>query len=46
MLNGKSDRVKLLGQGAIDHPLVLKVDKCSKTARDKLEAAVGRVELQ
>lgn len=46
MLKGKSDRVKLLGQGAIDHPLVLKVDKCSKTARDKLEAAGGRVELQ
>jgi large subunit ribosomal protein L15 len=46
MLKGKSDRVKLLGQGAIDRPLVLKVDKCSKSARDKLEAAGGRVELQ
>ncbi|MBW1895509.1 MAG: 50S ribosomal protein L15 [Deltaproteobacteria bacterium] len=45
MLKGKSDSVKLLGQGTIDYPLVLEVDKCSKTARDKLEAAGGRVEL-
>ena len=45
MLKGKSDSVKILGQGSIDYPLVLKVDKCSKTAREKLEAAGGRVEL-
>ena len=46
MLKGKSDRVKLLGQGTIDYPLVLKVDKCSQAAREKLEAAGGRVELE
>jgi large subunit ribosomal protein L15 len=45
LLRRKSDGVKLLGQGAIDHPLVLKVDQCSSSARAKLEAAGGKVEL-
>ena len=39
------DGVKLLGQGNIDYPLVLKVDRCSSSARAKLEAVGGRVEL-
>ena len=39
------DGVKLLGQGTIDYPLVLKVDRCSSSARAKLEAVGGRVEL-
>jgi large subunit ribosomal protein L15 len=39
------DGVKLLGQGTIDYPLVLKVDRCSSSARAKLEAVGGRVEI-
>ncbi len=39
------DGVKLLGQGTIDYPLVLKVDRCSNSARAKLEAVGGRVEI-
>lgn len=39
------DGVKLLGDGEISHPLVIKVHKVSKTARKKMEAAGGRVEI-
>lgn len=45
LLKRNSDGVKLLGHGTIDYPLVLKVDRCSKSARAKLEAAGGKVEL-
>ena len=45
LLKRISDGVKLLGQGAIDYPLVLKVDKCSRSAQAKLEAAGGKIEL-
>jgi len=45
LLKRTSDRVKLLGQGTIDYPLVLKVHRCTKSAQAKLEAAGGRVEL-
>jgi large subunit ribosomal protein L15 len=45
LLKRNSDEVKLLGQGTIDYPLTLKVDKCSESARTKLEAAGGQVEL-
>ncbi|NVM21837.1 MAG: 50S ribosomal protein L15 [Desulfobacterales bacterium] len=37
--------VKLLSQGAIDYPLVVKVNRCSKSARAKIEAAGGQVEI-
>jgi large subunit ribosomal protein L15 len=37
--------VKVLGKGDISHPITLKVNKVSKTARDKIEAAGGKVEL-
>lgn len=36
--------IKLLGQGDIDRPLTVKVDKASKNARSKIEAAGGTVE--
>ncbi|MBU2499357.1 MAG: 50S ribosomal protein L15 [Proteobacteria bacterium] len=39
------DGVKLLGKGEISHPLVLKVHKVSKTAKEKIEAAGGKVEI-
>lgn len=45
LLRRNSNGVKLLGQGEIDYPLVLKVDRCSRSARAKLEAVGGRVEL-
>ncbi len=37
--------VKVLGQGEIGHPLTLKVTAISRSAREKIEAAGGRVEL-
>ena len=40
-----SDRVKLLGDGEIVHPLIVKVHKASRQAAAKIEAAGGRVEI-
>ncbi len=37
--------VKLLGHGDISHHLFVKVRKVSKTAREKIEAAGGKVEI-
>ena len=37
--------VKLLGDGEVKKPLVVKVHKASISARQKIEAAGGRVEL-
>jgi large subunit ribosomal protein L15 len=45
LVRRNSDSIKLLGQGVIDYPLVLKVDRCSRSAREKLEAAGGKVEV-
>ena len=45
LLRRESDGVKLLGQGTIDYPLVLKVERCSGSARTKVESVGGRVEL-
>jgi large subunit ribosomal protein L15 len=39
------DGVKLLGQGDISFPLHVRVNEISKTARQKIEAAGGRVEI-
>ncbi|MBW1816431.1 MAG: 50S ribosomal protein L15 [Deltaproteobacteria bacterium] len=39
------DGVKLLGNGDISHPLQIKVHKVSRTARQKVEAAGGTVDL-
>jgi len=39
------DGVKLLGDGAISRPLTVKVHKVSKVAREKIEAAGGKVEM-
>ena len=36
---------KLLGNGDVSHPLFVKVQKVSKTAREKIEAAGGKVEI-
>jgi large subunit ribosomal protein L15 len=37
--------VKVLGQGAVEGPLTLVVAACSKSARAKIEAAGGKVEV-
>lgn len=37
--------VKVLGDGSIGHPLTVKTHRISKGAREKLEAAGGRVEV-
>lgn len=37
--------VKVLGKGDISHPLTLKVNQVSKTAREKIESAGGTVQL-
>jgi len=39
------DGVKLLGSGEISHPLVVRINKVSHSAREKIEGAGGRVEI-
>jgi large subunit ribosomal protein L15 len=39
------DGIKLLGSGEISHPMVIKVHKVSKTAKEKIIAAGGKVEV-
>ena len=39
------DRVKILGKGDLGHALMLKVDRVSRTAKNKIEALGGKVEL-
>jgi len=36
--------VKVLGRGEIHHPLLVKADKFSAAAREKIEAAGGKAE--
>ena len=45
LVKGKRDGIKLLGQGEIKHSLDVKVDLISKSAREKIEAAGGTVEV-
>jgi large subunit ribosomal protein L15 len=45
LIKGKRDGVKLLGKGEISHALEIKVHHISKGARDKIEAAGGKVEV-
>ena len=39
------DGIKLLGDGEISYPLVIKIHQVSKTAKEKMEAAGGKVEI-
>ena len=43
--SGKRDGIKLLGHGEIDYALDIKINKVSKSAREKVEAAGGKVEV-
>ena len=42
--NARGD-IKLLGEGDISHPVVIEVDRVSKAARAKIEAAGGEVKM-
>ncbi len=45
LVKGQRDGIKLLGQGEIKHSLNVKVDLISKSAREKIEAVGGKVEV-
>jgi len=45
LISGKRDGVKLLGKGEIAYPLSIKVNRVSKNARAKIEAAGGNIEV-
>ena len=45
LVKGSYDRVKLLGDGEISRPMLIKVHKASKSALEKVEAAGGKVEI-
>ncbi len=45
LVNGKRDGIKLLGHGDIDYALEIKLNKVSKSAREKIESAGGKVEV-
>lgn len=45
LVKGERDGVKLLGQGEIAHPLTVKLTAISESARKKIEAAGGNVEV-
>jgi len=45
LVSGKRDGIKLLGHGEIDFALDIKISKISKNAREKVEAAGGKVEV-
>jgi large subunit ribosomal protein L15 len=45
LVNKVKDGVKLLGDGEISHPVIIKVHKVSKTAKEKIETAGGKVKI-
>lgn len=45
LIRKKKDGVKLLGNGQMDHPVVIKVQRASRVAREKVEAAGGKIEI-
>jgi len=45
LVKGREVRVKLLGDGEIDFAITVRVHAASKSAREKIEKAGGRVEL-
>jgi len=45
LIKGRPDGIKLLGQGEIKFALEEKINQISKSAREKIEAAGGRVEV-
>jgi large subunit ribosomal protein L15 len=45
LVKGRRDGIKLLGQGEIDFSLKLKINRISQSARAKIEAAGGEIEV-
>lgn len=45
LVKKKKLKVKILGDGEINFPLIIKVHKISKQAREKIEAAGGKIEV-
>lgn len=45
LVKGRYDGVKLLGNGKIEHALMIKLSAVSRSAREKIEAAGGNVEI-
>ncbi len=45
LIKKTEEATKLLGKGTISHPIVIKVHKVSRVAREKVEAAGGTVEV-
>jgi large subunit ribosomal protein L15 len=45
LVKGRHDGIKLLGQGEISIPLTIKLNAISRTAKDKIEAAGGSIEV-
>jgi large subunit ribosomal protein L15 len=45
LVKGRRDGIKLLGQGEIEIALTVKVNEASKSAREKIESAGGKVEV-
>ena len=45
LVKGKNDGIKLLGKGEINYPIEIKINKVSKSAREKIEAVGGKVEV-
>jgi large subunit ribosomal protein L15 len=46
LVKGAWDGVKLLGNGDIGYPLSVKVELASRSAKEKIEAAGGKVEVE
>jgi len=45
IIKRKGDGIKILGKGDIDYPLTVKVNNISRSAREKIEASGGSVEV-
>ena len=45
LVKSRIDGIKLLGQGEISHPLTVKVNSVSQSARTKIESAGGTIEV-
>lgn len=43
LLNGRCDKVKLLGDGEVEKAFIIQVDKVSASAREKIEKAGGSI---
>lgn len=43
LLNGRCDKVKLLGDGEVENAYTIEVDKVSASAREKIEKAGGSI---